>query len=315
MSIIIKKINRVYNRYMQRNANFLFRSIINTPPASVKTDAKTVLYCALSKNACRQYIAMVKSFLRYTQNVDVVAQDDGTLANKHIKEIEAHIKGVKIFRKNEMLDLIREEAGADLLTLLPGEDAYLDLISVKIMYLKFLNVIFRFNGRKVIIVDSDILFLKRPNEIIDWIEQPYSYDFYGEGGNAKAQDFYNMGFQFENLDIANFSSGTLGIGGTVSRENLIDIFSRIIAYNPSLFNAWEIEQALWSVIMAERPNPLNLDELREIYIGSGWRPYKRLKEEAVIAHFAGAVRFKNFRYIKLLGLVVKELQSNDLMSR
>lgn len=303
-----KRLNRVYNRYMQKNANFLFRSILDTPAARSTPEAETILYCALGNNACRQYIAMVKSFLRYTVNVAVVAQDDGTLEDKQILEIQEHIQGAKVFSKEDMLHLVSQEAGAELLPLLPDRQEYDKQTSVKIMYLKFLNVIFRLNGRKVIIVDSDLLFLRHPDEIIDWIEQPYSHDFFGEGGNAKAQDFYNMGFKFNDLDIANFSSGTLGIGGEVTRQQLIDIFQRITDYDPSLFHAWEIEQALWSVVMAERPNPLNLDELRAVYIGSGWKSYKRLKREAIIAHFAGVVRFNNFRYLRLLRDLVRELK-------
>ncbi len=301
------KVFRLYNRFMQRQANFLFRGILETPPLKTSPDAETILYCALDKSSCREYISAAKSFLRYYPHVSVVAQDDGTLDDYCVSEIQHHLKGATVYRKDDMMRCIRESVAPRLLELIPSEEEYDQYTSVKIMYLKFLNVIQRFNGKKIILIDSDLLFLRKPDAIIDWLEKPYWRDFYGEGGNAKSADFYKMGFEFQTLDIADFSSGTIGVGGEVSQDKLIDIFQRIHDYDSSLFKAWEIEQALWSVVMAERQNPINLDELREVYIGSGWRSYRELKEKAVIAHFAGAVRFNNFRYIRLFQDLVKEL--------
>jgi len=297
---MIRKISfSLYNGIMQRNSNFLFRNILKTPAIKTNPNAETTLYCALNKANCRAYILVAKSFLRYYSNVSVMVQNDGTMDEKCISEIQSHIKGVTIYSKAEMMNIIAEHASPQLLKLIPDVNEYQVHTSIKIMYLKFLNVIFRLNGKKVIIIDSDLLFLKHPNAIIEWIEKPYNHDFYGEGSNANAKSYYKIGFEFKSLDIANFSSGTIGIGGTVNQDELIDIFSRIQKYNPSLFLSWELEQALWAIVMAKRENPLNLDELREIYIGSGWRPYDELREKAVIVHFAGAFRFKNLRYLRL----------------
>ena len=294
---------------MQKNANLLFNEILKTPPLVTNPSAETIFYCALGESACRQYITMAKSFLRYSSNVAAVVQDDGTLKNRQIDELKEHIVGVQILKKEAMFKKIKKEAGDELLRFLPDQRDYYKYTAVRIMYLKFLNVILRFNGRKIIIVDSDLIFLKRPCEIIEWIEQPYTYDFYGEGSNNLAEDFYRMKFEFKSLNISNFSSGTMGIGGYISLEKLVEIFKRINEYNPSLFFAWEIEQALWSVVLADRPNVLNLDTLRPIYIGSAWRPCEILMKEAVIAHFAGAARFNRLCYLRSLRKLVRELKN------
>ena len=188
-----------------------------------------------------------------------------------------------------MFETISNGATSKFVKAAPSVQEYYQHTSVKITYLKFFNVIFRFNGYKVIIIDSDLLFLKRPDYIIDWSIKPYRNDFYSEGSNEKASDFYSMGFDFRSLDVANFSSGTIGIGGEFHQDELIDILERIREYDPTLFYAWEIEQALWSIVMAKKNSPLNIDSLRSMYIGSGWRSYNELKQNAIIAHFAGAV--------------------------
>jgi len=90
---------------------------------------------------------------------------------------------------------------------------------------------------------------------------------------------------------------------------LTGILSTITAKDPELFGKWEIEQAMWAIVMSRRPNPLNIDDLREVYIGSGWRSYRELRDKAVIAHFAGAIRFKNFRYLRLAREIIADLKS------
>ncbi|NVN91799.1 MAG: hypothetical protein HXX11_14520 [Desulfuromonadales bacterium] len=299
MNVIIReKINRLYNRFMQKNANWLFRGVLETDPIPTNPDSETILYCALDRSSCRQYITAVKSLLRYDNNFAVVAQSDGSLDSQCVREIVDHLPGIIVLSKDDMLQCIQDQAGPELQKLIPSAEEYSLYTPVKIMYLKFLNVIFQFNGRKVIIIDSDLLFLRKPEFILDWAKAPYTHDFYSEGSNARAAVFHAMGFKFTYLDVANFSSGTIGVGGEVSKQELIDIFSRIREYDASLFYAWEIEQALWSIVMATRENPINIDDLREVYVGSGWRSYEELKAKAVIAHFAGAVRFNSFKYLR-----------------
>ncbi len=305
---ILGKINILYNRLMQRNANWFFRDVLNTPPIPTNPCSDTILYCALDRTSCRQYIAAAKSLLRYYNDLAVVAQSDGTLDSQCIREIEQHLPGVIVSTKEQMFQCIAKKAAPELLRLIPPPKEYLQHTSVKIMYLKFLNVIFQFNGCKVILIDSDLLFLRKPDYIINWAKGCYSNDFYSEGSNAKAEDFHAMGFHFTHLDVANFSSGTIGVGANVTQKELIDIFSRIREYDTSLFYAWEFEQALWSIVMARREKPVNIDELREVYVGSGWRSYEELKEKAVIAHFAGAVRFNNLKYLRCARDVFADLQ-------
>jgi hypothetical protein len=143
---------------------------------------------------------------------------------------------------------------------------------------------------------------------------PYKHDFYGDGYNAEADRYRKLGFEFESLDIANFSSGTIGVGGEVTTDELIDILNRVQTHDPELFGKWEIEQAFWSIVLARRPNPMNLDRLRDVYIGSGWRSYRELRDKAVIAHFAGAIRFKNFRYLRLAAEIIRDLKAGSGIS-
>jgi len=240
-----------------------------------------------------------------------VVQDDGSLDERCIREIRAHIKGATIYSKAEMFELIQSRADERLSAVMPAFSEYETCIPLKIVYLKLLNVTFRFQQRKVILIDSDLLFLRRPDEVIEWIINPYQRDFYGEGSNACAESYHRMGFKFEQVDVANFSSGFIGLMVRSTQEELAVIFERIRTFDPTLFRSWEIEQALWSILFNTGTDPLNLDELREVYIGSGWRTYKELRDKAVLAHFAGAFRFKNLRYLRLADIVMRNLPRYD----
>lgn len=305
----------VYNRTMQRFSNNLFAGVSATPPLVSNPNAGTILFCALNQPNYRAYILAAKSFLRYHTNVAVVVQSDGSLTESAVEEIHAHLPGVTVHSREDMLDEIDAIAIPELRNVLPGREAYARQVPVRILYLKFLNVVLRLlrDEKRVVVIDSDLIFVRKPDAIIDWITGPYRHDFYGEGANAEADRYRALGFTFEHLDVADFSSGTIGVGGSVAQEELVEILSRISSDAPELFTRWEIEQALWAIVMARRPNPMNLDSMREVYIGSGWRRYHELRDKAVIAHFAGAIRFKNFRYLRLAQAIISDLRTTSVI--
>jgi len=274
-------------------------------------DSDVILYSALNRVNCRAYILAAKSFLRFYSEISVVVQNDGDLDGKCLSELRYHIKDITIYSRESMDLIIQQSLSEKVKKVMPPASECISSQPVKILYLKLFNVIARFQNKKVIFVDSDMIFLKRPDVIIDWIIEPYKRDFYGDGGSFLAETFHNIGFEFKSLDISNFNSGLLGIGGSISHDKLAEVLLRIREYDPSIFHEWEIEQSVWSVLLSERENPLNIDELQEIYIGSGWKTYARLRGKAIIAHFVGAIRFKNFRYLRLARDVIRQLNKES----
>lgn len=296
---------------MQKNSNFLFRDVLTTPPVETAPSSAIILFSALNNVNCRAYILAAKSFLFFYPKVAVVIQDDGDLDDRSISELRSHIQGVTIYSKESMFRAIRETMSEDVKKVMPPESDYDLYTPIRILYLKCLNVIARFPNKKVIFLDSDMLFLKCPDAILKWIKESSDRIFYGEGGSYLAEKFHEIGFDFKSLDIANFNSGLLGLCGTVSHAHLAAVLKKIYDYDPLIFHEWEVEQSIWAVLLADRENPINLDSLEEVYIGSGWRSYRDLKENAVVAHFVGAIRFKNFRYLRLGRDVIKKLKNSS----
>lgn len=265
-------------------------------------DANTILYTGLNDTNAMAYLVAAKSFLRFYDKVSVVVQNDGTIGELNIQNLKHHVKDIQIYSKTDMMQNIYKKASMDVQKVLP------DLNDCHILLpLKLLNVIYRFSGKKVIFLDSDMIVIKRPEYIINWIESSYKQDFYSGGGSLLASTFHKIGFDFPTININNFNSGLLGIKSEVSEGLLSSILKKINEFDASLFKNWEIEQAIWSVILSQRPNPVNIDDLEEIYIGGGARSFKELKNKAIITHFVGALRFNWFKYPRLAWWIEKQL--------
>jgi virginiamycin A acetyltransferase len=287
-----------------RFANQLFRPVLSTPPIRVNPRARVVLYSLVDRRNCRAYLVAAKSFLRFGADVRVVVQDDGTLDAACRRELETHLPGIEILSRDGTLQFIQENAGETLLQTLPDLERCNPFIALKLV-----NVVLRFPGQQVIVIDSDLVFLREPILILDWIQHGGGSCFYSDGGSRLAETFHNIGFDFRKVDVADFNSGLLGFHNTVTAAELGAVLSKIEEYDPRLFQHWEIEQAIWSVLFNSLQRPVNLEHVRPSYVGSGWWTCERLLRESVLVHFVGSIRFKNLRYLKLANKVIRELKS------
>jgi hypothetical protein len=306
-TIIDYIIYKIYNKFMQRNSNLIFRGILHTPP--IRTDPKSdvVLFTVLDRRNYRAYLLAAKSFLRYcgeTEGLRVVVQSDETLDAQCVRDLEAHLPGLVVLDAGESRCIITERASPRLLELLPPfEQCHFFLVY------KLLSVIYRFPGKKVILFDSDLLFLREPVFVTDWIRDGSHTCFHSDGGNSLAAAFREMGFDFSKVDINCFNAGFIGLHNRLDEGLLMDVVGRIRKHDPRLFTDWEIEQAMWAVLFNHFENPVNLDHIIKDYVASGWWTYDRIRARSVLVHFVGSIRFKNFRYLRLARQVIGELRA------
>jgi hypothetical protein len=300
---------QVYNRLFQKNSNRVFSGVLSTPPMSTNPSSNTVLYTMLGNRDRRAYLLAVKSLLRFSNEFHVVVQSDGSIDEAGREELRQHIKGIEILSIEDSHAVIRASAHPDVFKYLP--DIFSDSIPInhKILKCKLLNILYRYRKKRVVMIDSDIICCRSPAFILEWMKEEKPSFFYGGGGSYQAKAFHELGFDFTYVDIANFNSGVMGVYHDIEERELLDVFERIHTKNPELMNGWEIEQSLWSVLLGSRPNCTNLDALQNGYITSGWKTYKMMKARAVFVHFVGAIRFRNFRYMRLASDTYKELRS------
>lgn len=294
---------RAYNGLMQRYSSLWFRPVLDTPPVQAAPGAAVTVYTPLSRTACRPYLVGIKSLLRFVPEVAVAVQDDGSLTTDQKTELAAHVKGIVIHDRASLDAAIQAAVPQDVLSALPS----LDRCHVMVP-LKLLGVFARYHQQRVMLFDSDILCLRRPDFVVEWIASRPAYDFYGGGGSLLAPVFRSIGFGFQAVSIDDFNSGLVGLENDFPWGLLGEVIGCVRAFDDRLFGNWEIEQAIWAVLFDWKANAVNVDTLGAPYIGSGWRPYRELRERAVFAHFVGAIRFKNLRYLRLAYDVIRELK-------
>ena len=289
----------VFNRLMNETSNFWFRQISRTPPIQADPSSDVILFSILQKKDVNAYLLAAKSFLRYCPPMNIVVQSDGSLDHESCQKIRAHLPHVSIISRSSTEELVRSQISKELLRLIGETNWFVEL--------KLLNPILRFPDRYVILFDSDLLFMRRPGIAIESIQSTPQRTFYCPGGNVLAQPFHDSGLKFPRVDIRSFNSGFVGFFNSIDIRMLEPIAEAIRKHDPNLFKVWDIEQALWSVILNETHSPQNLKSADSKYVGSGWSTFESLQNESTMAHFVGAKRFRNLMYLRLARKVIREL--------
>ena len=298
-----------YNTALQRLSPWIFRGILATPPMAANPQRPSSSIRFSTRPA---YILLAaKSFLRYCPDLDVVVQSDGTLDEEAREELKRHIKNIRILDRHATDDFLGQW--------LAGFALGVELSACRLFVpLKLVNVVARFFGRRVILLDPDVLFLRRPDVVVEWIEGATGSPsvFYGCGGSRLAQIVRAMGFEFATIDVARFSSGFFGFENVFTQHDLVPIFQRIAAHDRALFaKAWDMEQVIWSVLLNRFDRVLELNGLAPGYHGGAWNRYPDLARRAVYTHFVGSDRFRNFSYPRLGWRVIRELRHEGLGRR
>ena len=270
----------------------------------VDASAPVVLYTLLHAHAVHAYLLAVKSFLRFCPALEVVVQSDGTLDEAARRVLEQHVPGVRIIGRDET-----ERAVGRWLSDTPlGIEVSACGLFVRF---KLLSVLALFPRRRVILFDSDLLFLRRPQAVVAWTagEAGAPAVFYGCGGATVAAAFRAMGFAFPRIDVARFNSGFFGFENVFAPDDVAPIFRRVAAHDPGLLaTAWDAEQAIWAVLLNRFDDVLELDQLGVGYHGGPWDRYRDLARRTVYTHFVGSDRFRNFSYPRLGWRVIRELR-------
>ena len=309
--MIRTRLFRLWNGALQRNSNLLFSAVLSTPPIPIDRNAPTVVYSLLNRPNVNAYILALKSLLRYRtphHRLAVAVQSDGTLQDRCVRRLTEHFPGIAIFDRASAMQLIEEhvDRAPALRSCLPRIDAAHSLLPI---YLKLLNVIFRFPDRPVILIDSDILFLRQPDVILEWIGTQAGDGFHSDGGSTVGADFVEMGFDFSRVSVRRFNSGLFGFKNTFSAESLVPVFRKLASFRTNVYSKWDVEQGIWAVLLNQLNGLICLDDHRKGYVGNGWRTRAELKERSTVVHFVGSSRFNRLTYLHLAKEVVRDLKS------
>lgn len=137
------------------------KAIESTPPLACNPAALTELHTLTCHKHVYMYITAIKSLLRFISGLAIVVHDDGSLTTADITTIEQHIPGARVIRRSDA-----DEIAKKLLASFPKTRAFRDTV---INALELTDHGLLAARKKIVVTNSDTLFLRRPDELIRWI--------------------------------------------------------------------------------------------------------------------------------------------------
>lgn len=291
-------------------ANFKYRTrIFSSPPITCQPDADCAIHTMLSQRDLPLYLAAIKSFLRWYPNVAVVVHSDGTLQTRDATTVSRHVPGCKV--------VTAAEADARACAML-GRDSFLfECRSWDPCYRRLLDTELWNSTPKRIIMDSDILVLRSPDDVIEWIERGQTPFLIGQPaattsatGRKNVQAIFRekVGTISQRLGLPNrFPQGaTAGFYGCLGSELSLPELERIIRVCLDLdipMREWGSDQCIVIYLIAAA-EAIRLDADR--YLNFDFDQVDKVKNAHVV-HFLGYCRYYKDLYPSLAAEVIAEL--------
>ena len=136
-----------------------FKAVVKTPPIASNPEAATGVHSIVPHKNLYAYLTTIKSLLRHSNDFAVYVHDDGSLDDQDVSILERHIPQVHVLRRKETDRLF--EAGMNDPFLSKVRNSYTS-------YIKLFDPTFFTRQERIILLDTDTLFIDYPSEVIEW---------------------------------------------------------------------------------------------------------------------------------------------------
>lgn len=299
---------KTLSNFMNENSNLFLRKVLNTPPLKANPKSGTKIVSLVCHRDLNMYILSIKSFLRFYNDINITVFDDGSLEDEDVKKLKHHIKGIDIYKRSYTDNQVKQKLSSQLLKNLREEDP---------SQLKLIDTNLLLNGKKIIL-DSDTLFLRKPDEIIEWINTPNPKPFYhtnrvfyrktpSSGDNIQKQFRNNLLFINKklktNIKTLDFCSGFIGYPRKLSLKRIEEVERVLSKYNKNQNSLWGIEQCSYAFLLMDKAEWLNI----EYYLALDNEKSKDEQfNKAKFIHFIG--KFLHKEYSREAKKIIKELR-------
>lgn len=271
-------------------------SVLSTRPYITGLDAPHFeLHMLLGHRHVGMCLWAVKSFLHFTgKRYQIVLHEDGSLTEEDIATLEKHLINVTIIKKNHADEAIKKLVG-DLPNTSAFRFSYAETTNHRGSYNLYIMSLILFDmnmlskASKRIILDADVLFFKRPDQLIDWIENSddtrclYSVEAFSPYKNEKHE------LCFGPRTPPAFNSGLLCL-----HESVFDLayLETWIGNNKEIMDHPNFEQIAYEHIVKKQEGS---EPLPDTY------PFNNMHADAIMTHFGMKLLFfKNIQRIEHL---------------
>ncbi|MFA5984811.1 MAG: hypothetical protein WC782_12415 [Methylococcaceae bacterium] len=310
-------INPFLNTYGDK---FLFSGICQTPPIQSNPQAKVEVHSAVPHRYVYAYLVAIKSLLRFHNDLSVVVHDDGSLLEADKNLIKQHLPGCRLIDR-AMANAEFEKLNNTFLSKVRGSYT---------SYLKLFDTTLFCQAERVMILDTDTLFIKRPDKVIDWIEnggKPW-YHMAPQGkmkvhkeleivNYTDLQKVHIQTLIINDLDAINsslnsnywiqqgFCSGFIGYDANTIKFNELEQLFKLLfdKFGDKIF-LWGAEQTTHGLVLCSQgAEALPIDAYFVFTQNNAWQA-----KDATFIHFVGENRFYKLIYPKLAWSIIKQLR-------
>jgi hypothetical protein len=270
----------------------VFSRIRHTPAISVDPSAAVEVHSLVCHRDLDLYLLAIKSLLRFEARLAVVVHDDGTLTEADRAMIERHLSGVEVIGR-----VAADAAVGETLRHWPECRRFRATRATAPQLFDFSLLARR---KRLISLDSDIVFARVPSELLAWISAPRRDVLYNQepGGTQIGRTMRRLGIPCH---------GDLNSGFFAYHRDMINLavveshLSRLEGEPKSGYSQGYLDACLhWSPYLAVPLPP----ERYAVYTGQR----REAVGEAVMVHFISYLRYAQFHYPRLAMQVIRSLR-------
>jgi hypothetical protein len=286
---------KLHHALYKNKLDAILQSITNTPTITCQLQSKTVaeVHLVTCKRDLYMAIFSLKSFLRFVPNISVVVHGDESFDDECSKIFREELKNSVVIsyqQANELTNSIskiktlRKKLPALFASYTSGSNsqAQRNAWALKVFDFHLFS-----QSNKVIILDSDTLFLKKPQYIIDWLANDEATGFYAapRHPNLKVDEsLYKETFPDAHV-IKSFNGGLLGFNtDLITLENLISVVKKIEEKpNLKIFG----DECIWRFALSHIDSlPLSFDQYPLFTDKTPYKLHKKaVPNDIVYMHF------------------------------
>ena len=211
----------------------------------------------------------------------IIVHDDGSISDRAAKLLESKFSNLKVLAKVKADKMVTE--------LIPGNKNILEYRQAGHKLILKLIDIFLLNSGKVMVLDSDVLFFKKPDEIIDFVKNRSKFEALVSMQNSSydlmVKDEYFRGHRLLEKKAGFINSGIM----LFKREKLsLDQLEEFLENTRRPKNDYWVEMSGWASMLSQ----LNFAFLPlERYVIKG-----RPNDQTVAKHFTNPRRYELYAY-------------------
>ncbi len=317
---LMRGVSRGLNKY---GDGFLFGAVGRTPPIETNPHAETGMHSAVPHRYLYAYLTAIKSFLRYHADIAVYVHDDGSLREEDKALIRRHVPGAHVVDRAWADRTFAERVGDEFL--MKVRTSYTS-------YLKLFDPTLVSTHKRIAIVDTDVLFLHRPEAILDWVRNGGAAWYHRSGSWLRktpastpaptpapdvAQPTHIQQTVVEKIPEINqalgknyafvhgFNSGFIGYDrGMVDYAELKELLTHLYGLFGDRIFRWGSEQTMHGLVLCGKGAQALPSDAYMVYTSLN----SDQAAQAAFVHFIGEFRYHRMLYPRLARQVIRQLK-------